>query len=374
MTQQQNKLRILVINYEYPPIGGGGGIICSQLCKHLSRLGHRIDVITMAYKELPREEIRDGVRIFRVPSIRSSIGVCRIHELASYILPAIIKGLLLARKQKYDLIHAHFIFPSGLPASIIANLTHTPAIITCHGSDIPGHNKARFIWAHKLLMPIWKHISSRYQLISPSNTLKTLILQNNPNANIEVINNGIDTNAFSPKPKKKSILCCSRINENKGIQYLIEAINQLDTDWQIDIAGDGPYLETLKEYAKSSKTKVSFHGWIPNDDARLKTLFEQASIFVLPSEFENFPTVLLEAMACGNAIVATDVGGIREVVGDAALFIRPKDTQGIKEALHALTMSPELLKSLQEKGLLRAKSFEWTQIAQKYSDLFLKQL
>jgi glycosyltransferase involved in cell wall biosynthesis len=365
-------MRILTLNYEYPPVGGGGATVSAQLCEHLVQSGHSVDVVTMRHKDLPHDEIVNGVRIFRVPSYRSRVDICRTHEMATYMLGGRKHILNLARQNQYDIIHAHFIIPTGPLAQYVHKHTGTPYLITCHGSDVPGYNPDRFGLAHILLMPYWKKlVRSAMSLVSPSVSLADLMKRHCPNLNITIIPNGYEGSAFNTgRRRNQSILLCSRLLRRKGFQYVIEAVKGLDLGWDVHIIGEGPYRQKLEQLAQGSKTPIIFHGWLDRDEPKFKELYETSAIFVFPSEMENFPTVLLEAMNAGCAIITSTAGGCPEVVGDAGLLVEPKDVDMLRQTLLELIGSADKRTELGQKALERVHQFSWNSVTQKYLNLY----
>lgn len=360
-----------MLNHEFPPVGGGASPITFELSKQLVKMGHSVDVVTMHYRDLPRFETVDGVNIYRTPAIRKRPDICYTHELATYLPGALIKTVRLARREKYDIIHCHFIIPGGPLAWLASKFARTPFIITCHGSDVPGYNPDRFKVMHKALLPSWRFLVRRTQLLtSPSESLKQLILKSCKDARITVIPNGIYTERFAKGPKEKSILMCSRILPRKGFQYVIEAVKDMKLDWQVHVVGEGPYLPDLKKLAEGSKTPIQFWGWLDNNDTRFYDLFSKSAIFVFPSEAENFPSVLLEALASGMAIITSTAGGCPEVVGKAGLLVEPGDTEGIRKMLTKLIDSDQLRQQLGKQALEQARQFNWENIAQKYLNCY----
>lgn len=116
---------------------------------------------------------------------------------------------------------------------------------------------------------------------------------------------------------------------------------------------------------------MTFHGWMENDSAELKELYETSRIFVLPSEAENFPISLLEAMAAGNAIITTAGTGCAEVVGEASLLVEPGSSADLRRALGALVQDPEACARLAAKSRQRLdERFSWDVVARKYSMLY----
>jgi len=145
---------------------------------------------------------------------------------------------------------------------------------------------------------------------------------------------------------------------------------QADLDWQINIVGEGPYLGELKQLAEGSKPTIKFWGWLDHNDPQLKHLYESNSIFVFPSEAENFPTVLLEAMAAGMAIITSTAGGCPEVVGDAGMLVEPRDTAGIRDNLEKLVSSEKLRQQFAAAAFERVQQFDWKNIASKFVELY----
>ncbi len=360
-----------MLNHEFPPVGGGAAPVTYELCKQLVLMGNSVDVVTMRYGRLPAHEVADGINIYRTPAIRKRPNICYTHEMATYLPGALRKTLKLARSQRHDIIHCHFIIPGGPLAWLISKLAHIPFVITCHGSDVPGYNPDRFGATHKLMLPLWRRLAKApAELISPSKSLSELIQKNCPGVEVRIVPNGIYTDRFSGGVKKKSILMCSRILPRKGFQYVIKAIKDLALDWEVNIVGQGPYLDELKRLAEGSPTPIKFHGWLDNNDPQFYRLFKEAAIFVFPSEAENFPSVLLEAMSAGAAIITSTAGGCPEVVGDTAILVEPGDVEAIRENILKLVESPQLRRDLADAANKRVQRFSWPRIAQEYLDCY----
>ena len=165
-----------MLNYEFPPLGGGASPVCYGLSKELVKLGYGVDVITMGFKGLKKYEVVDGINVYRVPCLRSKKEICHTYEMLTYVVSAIPKALQLIRQKKYDINHTHFIIPTGVVSYILKKLTCLRYIITSHGSDVQGYNPDRFKLQHKLIKPLWTRIVANADVIvSPS---KPTILTN----------------------------------------------------------------------------------------------------------------------------------------------------------------------------------------------------
>lgn len=359
--------------YEYPPIGGGGAKVVRGLTHELREMDCEIDLVTMGFKKLPEFESIGNLKIHRVKCIRLRKNICTFPEMFLYTILAIPLILKLCRKNKYHINHTHFIFPDGILAFAVKLLRGLPYIITAHGSDVPRYNPDRFKLHHKFLLPFWKLITSNSEkIILPSKNLETLVKKINPKVKTDIIPNGIELNKFSSNIlKKKQILIVTRMFKRKGVQYFLEAVKELEHDYTINIVGDGPYLETLKDMSQENDLKINFLGYIDNLSDQLKKLYEESEIFVFTSESENFPVVLLEAMLSGMAIITTNDSGCAEVVGDAALLIESKNSKAIKESLARLINDSKLSRNLQLAARKRVEEkFSWENTAKKYFNLY----
>jgi glycosyltransferase involved in cell wall biosynthesis len=366
--------RLLVLSYEFPPIGGGGSRVVAGLSKQLAAEGWSIDLVTAGFSGLAPEEEVDGVRVSRVPCVRRREHYCSAPEAGTYALAALPAVRRLAQARRPDFIHAHFIFPDGLIAWHTARQLGIPYVITAHGSDVPGYNPHRLKMAHRLLAPIWKRIVERAAVVvCPSEHLNRLIAATGASARTIVIPNGFEIDKFAPGPKDKRILVVTRMLERKGVQYVLQALDGLPLDFEVDVVGDGPYLPTLKSMARSKQLPVRFWGWLDNESPELKALYESASIYALPSENENFPVTLLEAMAAGAAIITTESTGCEEVVGDAGLLVPPRDVAAIRAALSTLANDCECRRAYGARARARLEEhFSWTVVGRRYGSAYHK--
>jgi glycosyltransferase involved in cell wall biosynthesis len=366
-------MKILTLCYEFPPLGGGGSKVVAGLTRQLADLGHTVDVVTMGYGGLPRREAADGVTVYRVPCLRLSSSVCSPPELASYLCTAIPFALQLVRRNHYDINHTHFIFPDGVTAWILKARTGLPYVLTAHGSDVPSFNPDRFKLMHKILAPAWHRIvAGADRIISPSQHLSHLIRQKQDQISVDLIPNGIDPAKYrADRARAKRILLVSRLFERKGVQHFLRAVDGLQLDHEVEIVGAGPYLSTLRSLAARQGEAIRFRGWLDGASRDLRELYETSDIFVFPSEMENFPIVLLEAMAAGAAIITTQGTGCEEVVGDAALLVKPGDPVGLRAALVRLMREPDLCRRLGWAARTRLEErFGWPAVARQYLQVY----
>lgn len=366
-------MRILILCYEFPPIGGGGAKVVRGLSKELVRQGHSVDVVTMGYRDLPRIETVDGITVHRVRCIRLRLDRCSPGEMALYLPRATFTVLGLLKTRKYDVCNTHFIFPDGLISLILKRWMAIRFVVTAHGSDVPGYNPDRFKLLHRSLKPVWRMVSlAAERIICPSPTLEALVNGQCGGAKTTVIANGFDAMRFRPAGVRKPyILVVTRLFERKGVQTLIRAYSKIEGDFELHIVGDGPYLPALRALAEECPRPIKFWGWLDNSSPALRELFETSAIFAFPSAAENFPVCLLEAMAGGMAIVTTRGTGCADVTGESALLVDPDDVEGLRAALVRLIDDGSLRMRLGHAAHDRfERNFTWPTVVRQYVNLY----
>ncbi|MBI4150519.1 glycosyltransferase family 4 protein [Candidatus Woesearchaeota archaeon] len=363
---------VLLLSYEFPPLGGGGGVVVKHLCETLHKqYGHTFDLITMGYKGLPKEEQQGPIHVYRVPCKRAKKELCTTPEMLSYLVPALLKAEQLAFTKHYDIAHVHFILPTGNLGIALKLLNRIPYIISTHGSDLPGYNPDRFKLLHVLLKPVWSlFIRNAKLVLTPSESLRSLLLAswNGSPAKVKAIHWGIDIPS-APRKKTNRILFAGRLFERKGAQYLIEAVKLLKLkDWDVTIVGDGPMRQELEKQAKGY-ANITFTGWLPRE--KLQKLYAISKIFVFPSTAESFGMVIAEAMAAEMAVITSNDSACPEVIGNTGMLVPPKDARKIADALKALIAHPAEITRLGKLARKRVlEKFTWEQCARQYNKLY----
>ena len=364
-------MNILVLNYEYPPLGGGAGPVCQQLSEEYARRGHNVEVITMAYGDLPRREMLNGVSITRVPALRKRMETCETREMLSYVLSAFPRTVARLRRDAFDAIHCHFIIPTGLLAWTATRLTRVPYIITAHGSDVPGFNPDRFKSEHRVTGPLLRTISrNAHAVVTPSLYLQELAQRSIGEGSYRHIPNGIGAASLNTGPKQKRLLMAGRLLPRKGFQHVLRALEGVQSDYEIHIAGDGPLRSEMESLARDLDMKTVFHGWVDHGSTELRELYESATIFCLPSERENASVALLEAMLAGAAVVTSNDTGCAETIGDAGFTVAPGDVDGLRVVLRRLLESERLCTEWGRRARKRVLGrFTWDAITSSYLEL-----
>jgi len=365
------KLKILMLNYEFPPLGGGASPVSFEMAQEYIKKGHQVDVVTMSFKNLNSFERVNNIGVYRLKCLRSKKEMCYPYEQLSYIFSAIKFLRKHLKNNHYDICHTHFVVPTGIIALWLKKKYNIKYIITSHGSDIPGYNPDRFKFLHKFTRPLIRKIANNSSgNFAGSKYLVDLANKIGLKNNYNLIRHGFDSSKFQPKNKKNIVLSTGRFLERKGLQYLIEAVSGEDLGYEVHMVGDGPMLNNLKGLAKNSKTKIFFHGWLNNTSEKYKELLESAKIYVLPSERENSSVSLLEAMSAGCAVITTNISGCPEVLGDAGFLVSPRNSLEIKNAIHRLTGNEEYYGNLARNRVLNF--YSWDKSIDKYLEFINK--
>ena len=187
--------------------------------------------------------------------------------------------------------------------------------------------------------------------------------------------NGVDTWIFRNhrKPRLRQVCMIGSLRWQKGYNYALSAFAQFaekHPDWQLVIAGEGPLRDELNQqvHQLDIDDKVRLLGTV--DRATLISLLNQSSVLMLSSVSEGFPKVILEAMACGTPVVATDVGSCGEIVPGAGIVVPPKDVAALSKALCQLAENNAVWQRYSETACKRAAKYEWANVAARVEEIY----
>ena len=370
-------MRILIINSEYPPIGGGAGNASAHLARELVAAGLDVHVLTAAYADLPRREPRDGVDVRRIWAFRRKLDRSSAIEQIIFMLVSTLRTIFLLPRERPDVIVAFFGIPSGLAAWAANILAGVPYIVSLRGGDVPGFRPYDFARYHRMAAPLIRMIWRRAAMtVANSDGLAELARAFEPGVPLRVIPNGVDlayyaspTRAWSP-PR---LLFVGRLVYQKGLDLLFKALGALKSHpWELWLVGDGPQrtrLELLAEKYQITE-RVRFENWL-TDKALLKK-YQQANLFVFPSRHEGMPNAVLEAMACGLPVIATRIAGNEELVinGETGLLLPTEDADALQDALARLLTDARERERMGAAGRARVEAhYAWSQISAQYLKL-----
>ena len=370
-------MRILTIIYEFPPIGGGGGRAAYDICKELVARGHNVTVLTAHMHGLPLEEYKDGIRLIRIPSLRSESFRASFFSMLAYVLSGLWAGLRLIRLDRPDIIHTHFAVPSGARAWMLSVLTGIPYVLTAHLGDVPGGVPEKtgkwFRWLEPFTKPIWKRAK---RVVAVSEFTRQLALQHY-SVDIQVIPNGADVTHLAPSEIKVNtpprLVFAGRFVYQKNPVAIVQILSQLkDINWQCAMLGDGPMLEDIKrEIGKSGMNeRFDLPGWVTSE--QVLDHFSRSDILFMPSFSEGLPVVGVQALAKGLAIVASRIGGFLDLVDEKknGYLIDVQDKDAFAEILRKLISDTDLLFQFRAASLKKSRDFEIQKVADQYQIIF----
>lgn len=333
-------MKVCMYTSEFPPDVGGISTYVYNLSKRLVDRGHKVTVITRGtWKKTNYEEI-EGISVYRVRFIPSFPSPFKIHQIY-------INKLLKSLKFNFDLIHLH---GTLMPVKPAFN-NSLPVLFTSHGAS---KKKLDFMEAKTLhffvVKLLRKHLFELEQEIVEKSDMLTAVSNScadefreyhSLKKEITVVHNGVDTNFFVPsenRSKLRSILYTGRFEVFKGLSDLIECsgiVCKKYPDVKFILVGSGTILDNLKKQVSKLKLEdnIIFTGSLSK--SQIIEYYQNATIFVLPSYREGFPTSLMEAMSCGIPSIATDVEGSAELIKDRknGLLVSPKNAEKLAESI-----------------------------------------
>lgn len=326
-----------------------------------------------AFAQAPRVEERHGLKVHHpryavLPKIGMQLAPTSLERASlAYLKRRMAQGL------KVDLIDAHYLYPDGVAAHRLAMRLGVPFVLTARGSDVtelPNYPGPR--------RQILAAVEAAAGVVTVCEALRQDLIALGADASkIVTLRNGVDLALFSPGDRpslrarfnltRRTLLSVGHLIERKGHHLVIDALSSLpETD--LLIAGEGPWSGLLEERAKSGgvRDRVRFLGAVPH--GRLAELYSAADALVLASSREGWANVLLEALACGTPVIATNVSGTGEVIraDEAGVLMKERSADAIMHAVHTL------FKRLPQRALTRsyAEQFSWDETSDGLYHLF----
>lgn len=379
-------MKLLLVNYEFPPVGAGAGNATEQTARQLAGMGHEAVVLTAAHGQLPKREDRHGFTILRAPALRRRPDRCTPPEMLSFSLGGVYSALSLARGWRPDACLCYFTLPGAPVGWALRRFFGVPYAVLLRGGDVPGFEPARLARLHRLCGPVISSLWRDASAVSANcHWLAALARRHLPEVEVGVIPNGVDTQTFTPTGSRARdgsihLLFVGRLASQKGVDVLLQSMAQLaqqDAEngmqpFRLSLVGDGPLKSELERtvHELGLSRSVSFLGWRRRDE--LPGLFDAADIFVLPSRDEGMPNVLLEAMSSGLPVVASRAGGSSEVVrhGKTGLLVVPDDVQALAQALGRLRADAAARADMgREARRLACEEYSWSSVARGVEQL-----
>lgn len=376
-------MRILFCNYEYPPLGGGGGVINAQLAEELAR-AHSVTVLTSRAMDLEGEEMVSGVRVIRAPVLgRSMTAAANMLSMATYLPSGYVRGRKLLREKQFDVINTHFVLPTGPLGARLATFGKIPNVLTVHGGDLFDPSKASSPHRHALLRAAVRRLLHRASVVvgQSGNTIDNVHQYYAPDLHCELIPLGIrrptvqqaNRADFGFGPGDTILVTVGRLVRRKANDQLIEMIASIpDSSVRLVIIGDGPLRGELQALAdaRNVSDRVVFAGFVSEEDKQ--SLLAVSDLYVSTSQHEGFGLVFLEAMAVGLPVVCYDFGGQTDFLenGRTGALVPLNAQEEFLRACRTLLESPEKMTQAATENLRRVEDYFIDNCARRYEALF----
>ena len=383
--------RCLILSWEYPPIVEGG------LSRHVRKLSEGlvlqdvdVHVLTRGDERMPAEEDREGVIVHRVrePRRPRDLGefVTWVEHMNADMLAA---GVELGDRFAFDVVHGHD-WLVAVAGDHLANRFRCPLVTTIHATEYGRHQGWVETHPQSYIHGVERWMANRAErVITCSHYMRAHVsdIYDLEESRISVIPNGIDPLDLQPvddlaalrrrfaAPDQRLVLLVGRLVYEKGFQLALEAlpgvIERLG-DVRYLVAGSGTHEAELRGQADELGLHEhgTFLGWIGDDV--LHSLYRIADLCVVPSIYEPFGLVALEAMASGCPCIVADTGGLREVVPneDVGLRFRSRDPDSLAQMVERVLTDDGLRNRLVAEASEHVLRFDWTEIAERTAAIY----
>ncbi len=374
--QDSRSLRLLLISYEYPPLGGGLGKAVRQTALELDKLGHEVAILTSRFGDLPSVDSDGPLRVTRIPVLRRHANHARLVDVLSFGVAGVLMSRRRLRDFRPDVILAYLTVPSGVVGAWLSRRWGVPLLTLLRGTDVPGHRELD-PWMHQAASPlirwIWRQST---QVISNSESMARQAESAVEGLSVSTVHNGVDLERYCPPESGRRtagpvrVLYAGRLVKVKRIDALIrawaEVVRKSQLPIVLDLAGFGPELDILERqvFELGLGDSVRFLGYL--DEERMIQAYQEASIFVSFSRDEGLPNSVLEAMACGLPLVLSNIGPHREILADsgAGVLSDADDPDSLESSLLKMIHSPEERALMGRLGRTSVESrFSWKRTA-----------
>jgi glycosyltransferase involved in cell wall biosynthesis len=377
-------MRILFCNYEYPPLGGGGGVVMAALARQLAHR-HEVTVLTSRAAELAPAEEDHGVHVVRVPVFfRRQLAVANFPSMLAYLPMGLLRGMTLGHPAGIDVINTHFVVPTGPLGQALARWHGVPNVLSVHGGDLFDPSKRSSPHRHALLRAAIRRLLHAADAVvgQSRNTLEHVRDIYGMTRSVGLIPLGIDRpppvhaasrTMFGLPAHAFVMVTVGRLVARKATQQLVDilAAAQIPQSHLV-IAGTGPQSTLVARRAAELGVSERVHQLGQICEAEKQALLAVADVFVSASQHEGFGLVFLEAMAAGLPVVCYDHGGQADflVSGETGYPVNLNDMQAFADALRRLHADRQLRGRIGEINRLRVEKYFIDNCAAQYETVF----
>jgi glycosyltransferase involved in cell wall biosynthesis len=376
-------MRILFCNYEYPPLGGGGGVINALLAQELAKR-HEVTILTSRALGLPAENVEHGIRIIRVPVLlRRQEAVASLSSMLSFMLMGTRTGKKLLASEKYDVINSHFVLPSGPVGDALSRFAGIPHVLTLLGGDVYDPSKFFSPHRHPVLRKWIRLLLKRADAVvgDSQNVLENMGRFYTTEIAGVRIPLGIKMPQINVVPREHYgfsreetlLVTVGRLIQRKALPQLIAMMERLrEAAVRLLILGSGPEESNLRAEVQRRQlgAKVFLFGHV--NEAEKFRILRACDIYVSTSQHEGFGLVFLEAMACELPIVCYDNGGQTDFLqeGKTGFLVPLNNRDAFTKRCELLCSNAGLRKVIGENNRRRVEQFYIDQCALRYENLF----
>jgi glycosyltransferase involved in cell wall biosynthesis len=331
-------MRILFCNYEYPPLGGGGGVVMAALARQLAR-HHEVTVLTSRAGDLRAEDRDGGVRVLRVPVFfRRELAVANLPSMAAYLPTGFLRGLRFGRNQ-FDVINTHFVVPTGPLGQALARWQGVPNVLSVHGGDLFDPSKSSSPHLHAPLRTAvrWMLRAADDVVGQSRDTVRHVTDLYGVRRPVELIPLGIDRPPAVSGASRQDLglpedafvmVTIGRLVARKATTQLIDMFAACGIpNAHLVIVGDGPDAPAVDKRANELGVRNRVHMLGQVSEAEKYAALSVSDVFVTASQHEGFGLVFLEAMAFGLPVLCYDRGGQTDflVTGETGHVVKLND-------------------------------------------------
>jgi glycosyltransferase involved in cell wall biosynthesis len=376
-------LRVLIVTYEYPPLGGGGGVIFRDLAEELAR-GVEVTVLTSGREGLAPREVDGNLEILRVPVLmRDAEATASLPSMLSFFPSSLYAGRRRMRERSFDLVHSSFAVPSGPSGLLLARHFRLPHVLSLHGGDVYDPSKA--LSPHRtpgLKQTVRWVIQGSDRVVAQSSDTRRRAVDIYGEREIDCIPLATERPAFERVPRAALgldlsdddlvLVTVGRIIKRKGLDQLLEIASQLDDPrCKIVIVGEGPERAALAARAEELGIAgaIRFAGFVP--EQRKWQILAASDLYVSTSLHEGFGIVFLEGMAVGLPVLCYDRGGQTDFVSDEVGRLVPVgDTRRFRDEIQALGADPAQRAALGANAKRLTAEYSIGRYAERYLDVY----